>query len=508
MNMNLRFIIKTVAVAIGLTAGHAIRAQDLFSLIPREPFVARLETNGACLLLSTEAAARQYGEALSEARKLHPNAAELVFQPDELSTVEKAFKKHQPRFALVFILPDELDVNFAWQWLRLTTQLDDDPFVDVRTGFITGENPTAAANFVRRIRSVVESKTPLLARTVDNVGLDTSVSQSAFSQSRGSFFIPVFAERVALSTISHGAEGFTQSRVASMDGAGMIHFGGHGYPDRIVDGLSGALARQLKLAPCVVFNGACYTGVTGRWFDMPAGGVERRVAPENSFCLSILASNVLGYFAALHPDHGMPVYQEMEFLATEGASLGDIIKHTHDGVILGAGGKLPMLKPLRANISAPPSTASEVMLNGTAARVLFGDPALVLTGPFTAAPFQISVRTENPDTLRVTAIVKNGNLKATFTDTYHADLASDPTLFNDRALITCELPQGWTTVRTVEIVRVMAKSRPLKSRLVGFGVEQEGARRLLHVQVDVPTTGYMRSGFRTIGASVELKVQR
>ena len=67
---------------------------------------------------------------------------------------------------------------------------------------------------------------------------------------------------------------------------------------------------------------------------------EEEVKPEVSFCLSMLNNNVLGYFSALHPDHGVPVYQEMEFLATDGASLGDIIKHTYDGVILANGGVL------------------------------------------------------------------------------------------------------------------------------------------------------------------------
>ena len=38
-------------------------------------------------------------------------------------------------YALVFIEPDELDVNFAWSWLKIACGLDDDPFVDVRTGF-------------------------------------------------------------------------------------------------------------------------------------------------------------------------------------------------------------------------------------------------------------------------------------------------------------------------------------------------------------------------------------
>jgi hypothetical protein len=153
--------------------------------------------------------------------------------------------------------------------------------------------------------------------------------------------IPVLAERFALWTISHGTRGFARERLDSMDGAGLLHFGGHGYPDRIVDCLNGPFVRRLQTAPCVVFNGACYTGVTDRWFDLASGTVaERHVRPAECFCLGVLSGRAVGYLAALHPDHGVPVYQEMERLATTGGSLGDLLKHTHDGVVLGSGGGL------------------------------------------------------------------------------------------------------------------------------------------------------------------------
>jgi hypothetical protein len=60
----------------------------------------------------------------------------------------------------------------------------------------------------------------------------------------------------------------------------------------------------------------------------------------------------------------------------------------------------------------------------------------------------------------------------------------------------------------VEVLGVTAKSNTIKSRLVGFAVEKDSGSTMLHVQVDVPTTGYMESDFRTPGSSVELKVSR
>jgi len=468
---------------------------------------ARMDPRGPYAILATEAAARKYAQALAEADALHPGAYHLTFTPRDLSSVRSSLRGRPARYGLVFVLPEELDVNFAWQWLRLTTELDDDPLVDVRTGFITGESAEAVVRWIQRIRAVAEGRSALPAALVDDLGPNAMAASAAFDQSAGAFFAPVFSPRCGTSTISHGPLGFTEDRLASMDGAGLLHFGGHGYPDRVVDGLDGQQVRRLKVAPCVVFNGACYTGVTGRWYDFSTGVfVEKQVPPERSFCLGLLANNAVAYLAALHPDHGIPVYQEMEYLAFTGAPLGDIIKHTHDGVILASGAALPEWA-IRGGAPVPPTTPSEVMRKGTAARVLFGDPALIVTDAITAAPFEIALTPSGEGTWKLVAVLKNANLKSTFTDTYHADLASDPNLFNDRALVTCELPERCGAVKDVRVVRASARGRALPHRLVGFAVEKDDGVRSLHVQVDVPTSGYMQSELRQAGTTVELEIR-
>jgi hypothetical protein len=63
-------------------------------------------------------------------------------------------------------------------------------------------------------------------------------------------------------------------------------------------------------------------------------------------------------------------------------------------------------------------------------------------------------------------------------------------------------------VRRVEVLQVAAKGKGIKSRLLGFGVDNDAGLRLFHVQVDVPTTGYMQSEFRTKDARLELKLLR
>src|SRR5437868_6603225 len=108
---------------------------------PRERLPVRLDPRGPYLILETENAARAYGDAVAKAKALHPAAAEAAFAPERLDSAKSVLLKHRPRYVLLFMLPDELDVNFAWQWLTLCTEVGDGPLPAVRTGFITGQTP-------------------------------------------------------------------------------------------------------------------------------------------------------------------------------------------------------------------------------------------------------------------------------------------------------------------------------------------------------------------------------
>ena len=216
--------------------------------------------------------------------------------------------------------------------------------------------------------------------------------------------------------------------------------------------------------------------------------------------------NVLAYLAAVHPDHGMPVYQEMDYLACHGGPLGGVIKNTYDGVVIGAGGKMPDFEPLHDGMQPPNWRPADFMLKGTAARVLFGDPAVIVCDAFARAPFATTAE-EKGDELRVRATLTNPDLKSSFTDTYFNDL-NRAAPFNDRALIVVDLPAGWAAIGDVESVVVNAGSRELKHRLIGQAVEFDQGKRRLHVQVDVPASGFQQSALRIAGATVELVVRR
>jgi len=501
-------VIPAILILANLTAAFAGQAAV------REPLKVRVDSTGSCLILSSVTAEREYARAIVLLKELHPDAATATFAPNDLNSAKKVLLKQRPRYVILVLRPDELDVNFAWGWLTLCTELNDDPLVDVRTGIITGASARDAAAFVERISAAVNGKNTLPARFVDNMGPNMQAGKKDFLQQAGSFMIPGLGGRLDLSVISHGSEAFTEKHLDSMNGAGWVHFGGHGSPERIDDGLRGTLVASLKLAPSVVFNGACYTGVTYRWYDQfNAGGkvAEKTVAAADCFCLNTLRTDAIAYLAALHPDHGMPVYQEMEFLAYSGAPLGDVIKHTQDGVIIASGGRLPKFDRLAAGMDPPAWSPSETMLKGTASRVLFGDPSVIAGEAFATPPFKVAVKADG-DSLSVLATLTNAALKSSFTDTYWNDLSGDKAPFNDRALIVADLPADWKKVGRVDVIEVKAGGQALKSKLVGYAVEEADAARhtagRVHVQVDVPATGFMQSALRVAGATVELKLSR
>jgi hypothetical protein len=403
-----------LGAAIGVGAG--ILPQFFIARVapPKEPLAVRLDPAGPYVILATKRAAKDYAGAIEAAKALHPKADRVEFDPVELAEVGTSLRRSQPRYALVFIEPDELDVNFAWRWLETTSRLDEDPFVDVRTGFVTGSSPEAVAAFIVRTAAAVDGRLKLPGALVDDLGPPEVGDQKYFKTLAGAELVPALGARLSPRSVVHGKGCFPDGNLDSLQGAGVVHFGGHGHPDRIDDGLTAAQVPKLKLAPCVVFNGACYTGVTGRWYDT--------IGP------------------------------------------------------------------------------------GSAARILFGDPALVVCDGFAAAPFNTAVEGRG-DELRVTATVANPGLKSTFTDTYYNDL-NPQAPFNDRALVVVDLPSDWPAIGQVDVVAVKVGRQALPHRLVGHAIESDRGIRRLHVQVDVLATAFQSSAFRVVGATVEIVARR
>jgi hypothetical protein len=455
---------------------------------------AALDQRGPYLVLLTPEARKRFPGALTAALESHPQAKIVEFESQNLGPLGAALQEHKPYYALLMLTPEELTVDFVWQWLTLSTEVDDDPFVDVRAGFITGSSPESAEALVRRAQQAAQGELQLPAVLVDDLGPNTQVKAGVFQKAAGSFFIPIYETSF---TISHASDNFIE--LDSLDGAGLVHFGGHGYPDRIVEGLQAKQITQLKLKPCVVFNGACYTGVTCHWYDEKLQA--QSVKAEDSFCLELLKLPVVGYLAALHPDHGMPVYQEMEFLAYSGASLGEVIKFTHDGVVLGFGGRLPSMPALGTRSTPQQWTPAEVMLYGTASRILYGDPAFKPLNSFAEPPYKLDLK-ERDKELAVTAKINNLDLKSSYTDTFYSDLGSTAP-FNERVRLKIPLPESVSGF-SAKVIEIRSGKEKLTYRLIGAALEKDGPQRWAHIQVDCPAEGFFQSRLRQPGTEIEL----
>ncbi|MBN1424860.1 hypothetical protein JXA88_09915 [Candidatus Fermentibacteria bacterium] len=500
-------------IARGLVAGVALSAVlvscggSTGSAEPKGVLPVELDTAHSFLILATEAAAAAYGDAIQTCRRMHSTARIEYFRPEDLASVESLLREHEPYYVQLFMMPHELDVNFNWRWLAMTAGLDTDPFVDTRAGIITGATPDDAARFVERILRATSGELLLPATMVDNLGPNPQVAPGSITTFPTSYFLPALGASMGLKGISHGA-GYQDQWLDAMSGAGIIHLGGHGHPDGIDDGMTASQARRATLDPCVVFSGVCYTGVCGVWFDMY--GSENRVVlhmtdPSESFCLQLLGNNVIGYLAALHPDHGIPVYQEMEFMAHLGSSLGEVMKHSYDGVVLGRGGELPEFEFLTDGMPSPRWTPAEIMLHGTASRVLFGDPSLRITKALDV-PAPLRVTTERRGSaLIVGGIMNNPEYKATFTDPFHDYLAFQRNMFNDRMLLSVPLAAEDPSSSSVRVLGAANGPRRIEHRLQGWGIEHDAGGRVLHVQVDLASTGYMQSEWRTRGAAVGIE---
>ncbi len=423
----------------------------------------------------------------------HPEATRVEFDPADLDALPAALREAERLECAALVLPpDRIDVNFAWGFLDAASRVDDDPFVDFVYGVLTGAAPEDAIALVKRAADPPE----LAARLLDSMGPNMLDNDKVIEHPR-LWWGDWMRDALERQGMNNGQLGFADNALEKLEGYGYIHFGGHGYPDRIDQGLTAEQLSRTRLSPCVVWNGACSTGVTWRYFESEwSTGVvrEKTVRAEESFCLRMLAQPVLGYFAATHPDHGVPVYQEMERLFTTGCTLGEAMKSTYDAVVIANGGeRLPLLQ-LADGDPIPPWGPTEFMLYGTASRLLYGDPTARPTEAFGEAAVEAELAGDE-----LTLTVRNPGVAFSLMDTFHGDMAAQEGGFNDRLYAAVEIDDpSRSAVR--DVTAHDADGEGLQARLVGAAVEKWQGKTLLHIQIDVPSSGYQQGPIRVEGA--------
>ena len=299
---------------------------------------------------------------------------------DDLSSLLPKLRRLNPEFVAFVVKPNQLEVNLVQRLLKLSTELDHDPFVDFAYGFVTGRDADAA---VRLVKSSNQPASENVA--ISQFGVIAGKSRRSTTQSlrwpMRSGSIPV------TSFTAHGTDDsrdvtFINDSMKKMTGS-ILLFASHGYPDGLVGGPKASDIRSSDFHGKVAFNIACYTGVTGVWYedDWKTSKVRRReVKPENSFCLQMIDSGIAGYFAYVTPRPAGPLmFGDAMVTASSGLPLGEIQRQISNRVVLahilsGANGCVLDERKDGAAIQSnrsPGDIVREMSVGG----ILIGDPA-------------------------------------------------------------------------------------------------------------------------------------
>lgn len=363
---------------------------------------ARANADSDYCVISLVEAGDSYHLAVDELVQFH-QADLLTANPNDIEALLPKLQKISPEFVAVVVRPDDFDINLARQMMRLATQIDDDPFLDFAYGFVTGATAEDAVALVRAGQSKPLSELP--RTTMVGVG---SARISTSRETKIPLRKQSLTQTVHLLSSKPTEDGTDPNRdveslekiMPTLDGTPLIVFAGHGYPREVVGGPTFEHLEGRKFDRAVVLNIACYTGVTGRWFETDwskAQTVQKQVPTEESFCLSLLKTGVAGYVSYACPRPAGPtMLAESITVAISGESLGELRRRRGNNVVLAhlqLGGKKLALNEMRDGDTVKRQSIQDILTEMSSGGVLFGDPAF---RPFQnrvgESPIQTSVK--------------------------------------------------------------------------------------------------------------------
>ncbi|HEX6811335.1 MAG TPA: hypothetical protein VF384_06920 [Planctomycetota bacterium] len=428
-------------------------------------------------------------DAASRVLAEHHRAEIVRFDPADLEPVRAALTKADPRHVVLVMRPEQIEFAFQRRFLQLATAIDGDPFADFAFGYVTGRTAEDAVALARR----GVARKPRAAEAgvaIVSGGNDQSVANRARHALRKSSLPALHihcAGQKAFAEAGRDRE-FLQKHLPKLKGCDAVTFVGHGYPREVVGGPTFAELAGLELEGAVVLNVACYTGVTNRWFedDWRRAVVQAREVPlDESFCLALLRTGVVGYTAYLCPRPAGPELDtDLAALVADGLSLGDARRRDYDKTVLGFlgfGEERMQLGPVADGASFSPNREAvrDIMLEGATGGVLFGDPACV---PFVArkddAPVELATET------KADAIVVKARAAANAMYLH----CSDPTAEWGKTMamrVYARLPLGDRHVTDVVVDELKIGKEPQPSRVL-WAVEVDHGERFVHLKVDFP----------------------
>jgi len=414
--------------------------------------------------------------------------------PNNLRPLVDVLREARPSNVAVVVRPQDLDINLARSFLKLATQVDKDPFVDFAYGFITGDTPEVAVALAETgVKAEKTRRKPELAVAAvgEKVITRSALQQQQFPLRKKS--IPQLWGQIA------GGENFPETGrdaafiaelMPRMQGKSLVLLAGHGYPREVVGGPTFKDFAGLNFERAVMLNIACYTGVTGRWFeDDHDAGVrrERHVTDGESLCLAALRTGVAAYVGYACPRPAGPeLFLDIAALATEGVSVGEARRRDYNRVVLAH-----LAQGFRAlsideyadgeRIRPPQNIVRDLLLDMATGGMLFGDPAFQ---PFEGLPGESPVEvTTTRDADRISVTVSVGPQHVFFECSEPLATWGPAQLPTLRLL--ARVPLGQSHVADVLIKELRLGGEIAAKRLV-WAVEEHAGERLVHVKAIFP----------------------
>lgn len=410
-------------------------------------------------------------------------------QPGEIDKLLPVLKKETPRHVGFVVRPTDFDVKLARSVLSLSTQIDDDPFVDFAYGFVTGLSAERAVKLVEAGKNRKPVSAPLL--TMVGVASQQMGKSRTFDQVlplRGSTLRQTYhmisasddaaSGNVDPDQLSARDDEFLSSLMPSLDRKPLLVFAGHGYPREVIGGPSYKHLQGRDFSGAIALNIACYTGVTHGWTHVD--GTAKTIAPEESFCLNMLDTGVAGYVAYACPRPAGPtMLGEAVTLATAGETMGQARQRRYNQVILShlQLGNAGLYLPPDNDSKQPRRDVQKLLTAMSSGGILFGDPAIVAFSPSAEHhPVETSVKLSGN---RLAVRVKvHGML-------WHYFCSDQITMWNKnepamKVETVVDLPSGH-----VDVAEVTSNTFGKQSRLIA-AVDQLGASRKLYLKANFP----------------------
>ena len=363
---------------------------------------------GSYVVLTNLKKSDPYFKAASRLQALHKG--ELVFfKPGKSASLSRKLRRLDARYVALVLKPEDIDVNLHRQMIRISTEMDRDPFCDFAFGFVTGATAKDAMTMVERSIRMEKRGLPrsLVSASVAS-GIQSTVYRNTASRLEKELGFQ--GDSIYWSCVESDPDvlDFVKKHIEEIQGKGVVVMCGCGDPEgiwlfsdrrnmdrekhwpfdpaRVGHDPKGEMPRitpdyfkRLDLGGAVVWSGTCHSGCLRRVFvegDIVStfGRVDKVteyfIPKGRSLALAILATGPSAFMAPIGANHGYACIPEQYRAMASGLCLGDVMRSRYNEIIFSTGGSLEikLFEPGARRMDEDP------MRGGGLNRTLFGDP--------------------------------------------------------------------------------------------------------------------------------------